>query len=38
MYEWLVARGADPSLPNQWCSEGRFAAPFTAALLMGAQA
>ena len=36
LYEWLVARGADPSLPNQWCKAGPFAAPFTAAALMRA--
>ena len=36
LYVWLVARGADPSLPNQWCKEGPFAAPFTAAALMRA--
>ena len=30
LYEWLVAHGADPSLPNQWCKAGPFAAPFTA--------
>ena len=30
LYDWLVARGADPSLPNQWCKAGPFAAPFTA--------
>ena len=36
LYEWLIARGADPSLPNQWCKEGPFAAPFTAAALISA--
>lgn len=36
LYDWLVARGADPSLPNQWCKNGPFAAPFTAAELMRA--
>ena len=30
LYEWLVAHGADPSLPNQWCKAGPFASPFTA--------
>ena len=30
LYEWLVAHGADPALPNQWCAKGPFAAPFTA--------
>ena len=34
LYEWLVAHGADPSLPNQWCKTGPFAVPFTAAELI----
>ena len=34
LYDWLLARGADPTLPNQWCKEGPFAAPFTAASLL----
>ena len=34
LYDWLVARGADPSLPNQWCKEGPFAVPFTARTLI----
>ena len=36
LYEWLVAHGADPSLPNQWCKEGPFAAPFNAQNLLTA--
>ncbi len=38
LYEWLLARGADPALPNQWCKGGPFAAPFTAAALLRAGA
>ena len=38
LYEWLVARGADPVLPNQWCKEGPFATPFTAAELIRSRA
>ena len=38
LYDWLLARGADPTLPNQWCKEGPFAAPFTADLLLRSQA
>ena len=36
LYDWLLARGADPTLLNQWCAAGPFAAPFTASLLMSA--
>ena len=36
LYAWLVARGADPSLPNRWCAAGPYGAPFTAAALIKA--
>ena len=36
LYEWLVARGADPKLPNKWCKAGPFSAPFTAEALIAA--
>lgn len=34
LYDWLREHGADPSLPNQWCKDGPFAAPFTAEKLI----
>ncbi len=34
LYDWLLARGADPALTNTWCKEGPFATPFTAERLM----
>jgi hypothetical protein len=30
LYEWLVARGADPRLANDWCEGASSRAPFTA--------
>ena len=35
LYAWLLARGADPNLPNQWCEVGPLAIPFTATNLVG---
>jgi hypothetical protein len=37
LMDWLVSRGADPLLPNQWCAGGKHPAPFTATDLIRAR-